>query len=60
MLMPSIFGENLFDDDWMDFQFYIFYRYFCGNKNQLYGNTVYYKHLRAHHTHIDLVFRQLL
>ena len=21
MLMPSIFGENLFDDDWMDFGF---------------------------------------
>ena len=21
MLMPSIFGENLFDDDWMDFTF---------------------------------------
>ena len=21
MLMPSIFGENLFDDDWMDFPF---------------------------------------
>lgn len=21
MLMPSIFGENLFDDDWMDFSF---------------------------------------
>ena len=21
MMMPSIFGENLFDDDWMDFPF---------------------------------------
>ena len=21
MLMPSIFGENLFNDDWMDFSF---------------------------------------
>ena len=21
MLMPSIFGENLFDDDWMNFGF---------------------------------------
>ena len=20
MMMPSIFGENLFDDDWMDFR----------------------------------------
>ena len=23
MMMPSIFGENLFDDDWMDFPFFI-------------------------------------
>ena len=21
MLMPSVFGENLFDDSWMDFPF---------------------------------------
>ena len=21
MMMPSIFGENLFDDDWMNFPF---------------------------------------
>ena len=32
MLMPSIFGENLFDDDWFDFD-----RDFWGRKNPLYG-----------------------
>ena len=32
--MPSIFGENLFDDDWMDFPFD---RDFWGRKNPLYG-----------------------
>lgn len=36
MLMPSIFGENLFDDDWMDFGFD---RDFWGNKNPLYGKN---------------------
>ena len=30
MLMPSIFGENLFDDNWMDFPFE---REFWGRKN---------------------------
>ena len=34
MLMPSIFGENLFDDDWMDFPFDADY---WGRKNPLYG-----------------------
>ena len=34
MLMPSIFGENLFDDDWMDFPFE---KDFFGTKNPLYG-----------------------
>lgn len=34
MLMPSIFGESLFDDDWMDFPFE---REFFGKKNPLYG-----------------------
>ena len=34
MLMPSIFGENLFDDDWMDFPFD---DDFFGRKNPLYG-----------------------
>ena len=36
MLMPSIFGENLFDDDWMDFPFE---RDFWGKKNLLYGKN---------------------
>ena len=36
MLMPSIFGENLFDDDWMDFPFE---REFWGKKNPLYGKN---------------------
>ena len=34
MLMPSIFGENLFDDDWFDFD-----RDFWGRKNLLYGKN---------------------
>ena len=37
MMMPSIFGENLFDDDWMDFPFNRFDREFWGRKNPLYG-----------------------
>ena len=36
MLMPSIFGENLFDDDWMDLAFD---RDFWGRKNPLYGKN---------------------
>ena len=36
MLMPSIFGENLFDDDWMNFAFD---RDFWGRKNPLYGKN---------------------
>ena len=36
MLMPSIFGENLFDDDWMDFPFE---RDFWGRTNPLYGKN---------------------
>ena len=36
MLMPSIFGENLFDDDWMDFPFE---REFWGRRNPLYGKN---------------------
>ena len=35
MLMPSIFGENLFDDDWMNFPFTG--DAFWGKKNPLYG-----------------------
>lgn len=34
MLVPSIFGENLFDDDWMDFPLE---RGFWGGRNPLYG-----------------------
>ncbi len=37
MMMPSIFGENLFDDDWIDFPFDNFDRKFWGRKNPLYG-----------------------
>lgn len=37
MLMPSIFGENLFDDDWMNFPFE---NDFWGKKNPLYGKHV--------------------
>ena len=36
MMMPSIFGENLFDDDWMDFPFE---REFFGKRNPLYGKN---------------------
>lgn len=37
MLMPSIFGENLFDDDWMNFPFE---SDFWRKKNPLYGKHV--------------------
>ena len=46
--MPSIFGENLFDDDWMDFPFE---RDFWGRKNPLYGknaNRVMKTDIREH------------
>ena len=36
MMMPSIFGENLFDD-WMDFPFDNFDRAFWNGRNPLYG-----------------------
>ena len=36
MLMPSIFGENLFDDNWMDFPFE---REFFSKKDPLYGKN---------------------
>ena len=48
MLMPSIFGENLFDDNWMDFPFD---RDFWGRKNPLYGknaNRVMKTDIREH------------
>ena len=37
MMMPSIFGENLFDDDWMDFPFE---KSFFGKRNPLYGKHI--------------------
>ena len=46
--MPSIFGDNLFDDDWMDFPFD---RDFWGKKNPLYGknaNRVMKTDIREH------------
>ena len=36
MMMPSIFGENLFDDDWMNFPFD---QDFWGKKNPYMVNT---------------------
>ena len=39
MLVPSIFGENLFDEDWMRFPFDQFERAFWGNRNPLYGKN---------------------
>ena len=54
MLMPSIFGENLFDDDWMDFPFE---REFWGKKNPLYGknsNRVMKTDIREHDTGYEL------
>lgn len=37
MMMPSIFGDNLFDDAWMDFPFE---REFWGRKNPVYGKQM--------------------
>ena len=54
MLMPSIFGENLFDDDWMDFPFE---RDFWGRKNPLYGknaNKIMKTDIREHDTGYEL------
>ena len=36
MLVPSILGENLFDDDWMNFPFRD-NDFWGGKKNPLYG-----------------------
>ena len=47
MLMPSIFGENLFDDDWMDFPFDRFDREFWGKKNPLYGKNAKKRRIRC-------------
>ena len=52
MLMPSIFGENLFDDDWFDFD-----RDFWGRKNPLYGKNaknIMKTDIREHDTGYDL------
>ena len=38
MLVPSIFGENLFDEDWMT-PFDQFEKAFFGNRNPLYGKN---------------------
>ena len=54
MLMPSIFGENLFDDNWMDFPFD---RDFWGRKNPLYGknaNKIMKTDIREHDTGYEL------
>ncbi|HJA66160.1 heat-shock protein Hsp20 [Lachnoclostridium sp. An169] len=53
MLMPSIFGENLFDD-WMDFPFD---REFWGNRNPLYGKNaknIMKTDIREHDTGYEL------
>ena len=52
MLMPSIFGENLFDDDWFDFD-----RDFWGKKNPLYGKNaknIMKTDIREHDTGYEL------
>ena len=58
MLMPSIFGENLFDDDWMNFPFE---SDFWGKRNPLYGknaknmmNTDIREHDNGYEIDIDL------
>ena len=40
MMMPSIFGENLFDDVWDNFPFNS--EQLWGKKNPLYGNCLLY------------------
>ena len=52
MLMPSIFGENLFDDGWFDFD-----RDFWGRKNPLYGKNaknIMKTDIREHDTGYEL------
>ena len=52
MLVPSIFGENLFDDDWFDFD-----RDFWGRKNPLYGKNaknIMKTDIREHDTGYEL------
>ena len=51
MLMPSIFGENLFDDDWMDFPFD---RDFWGRTNNKTTKNLMKTDIREHDTGYEL------
>ena len=51
MLMPSIFGENLFDDDWMDFPFD---RDFWGRTNNKTTKTLMKTDIREHDAGYEL------
>ena len=51
MLMPSIFGENLFDDDWMDFPFE---RDFWGRTNNKTTKNLMKTDIREHDAGYEL------
>ncbi len=51
MLVPSIFGENLFDDDWMDFPFE---REFWGRTNPKKTTNLMKTDIREHDTGYEL------
>ena len=51
MLMPSIFGENLFDDDWMDF---LFDRDFWGRTNNKTTKNLMKTDIREHDAGYEL------
>ena len=51
MLMPSIFGENLFDDDWMDFPFD---RDFWGRTNNKMTKNLMKTDIREHDAGYEL------
>ena len=51
MLMPSIFGENLFDDDWMDFPFA---RDFWGRTNNKTTKNLMKTDIREHDAGYEL------
>ena len=51
MLMPSIFGENLFDDNWMDFPFD---RDFWGRSNNKTNKTMMKTDIREHDAGYEL------
>ena len=51
MLLPSIFGENLFDDDWMDFPFE---REFWGRTNPKKTTNLMKTDIREHDTGYEL------